>query len=97
MVDALVSGTSGGNPVEVQVLSSAPIDECSLSVAEHSREKPQTPARALRFFVACLLAPLAPALHAAPSTTGVGGPMMLVFPGIAVLIIIVLLLVTRRR
>lgn len=24
MVDALVSGTSGGNPVEVQVLSSAP-------------------------------------------------------------------------
>jgi hypothetical protein len=26
MVDALVSGTSGSNPVEVQVLSSAPVN-----------------------------------------------------------------------
>lgn len=40
---------------------------------------------------------LTPALHAAPSTTGGKGPMMLIFPGIAVLVIIVLILVTRRR
>ena len=33
MVDALVSGTSGSNPVEVQVLSSAPVFYRILPVA----------------------------------------------------------------
>lgn len=64
---------------------------------ESSSSKPQTLARVLRFFVASLFALLAPALHAAPSTTGGRGPMMLIFPGIVVLIIIALILLTRRR
>lgn len=64
---------------------------------EPSSQKPQALARALRFFVASLFALFAPAIHAAPTASGGKGPMMLVFPGIVVLLIIVLILVTRRR
>ncbi len=86
MVDTLASGASGGNPVEVQVLSSAPYSE-----------KPHTLSGWLRFFIASLLC--SPVLGWAAQEGIQANPKrwLLIFPVGVVVLVIVLIRITRRK